>query len=458
MTAISQELIQEDESAVLSHRAKVYVLVRLSIDVVSLAIALLQTVTDLNGFTITAVLLADIAGLLLYWGAVRRWPTASTYLQIIFAILLLIAFDFALGAAIFIPWFLMIPLSIVGGLIVVRVGFNSLVTLSILTIFGAYTGLLLLGRITLPLAIPASILGVLAAALAVTILIINIFIESLVVYLYQNEETLLQSRAQLLYLMQELEQNRYRLDNIQNQTRRLERFSTVGQIADQLGKSLWGPLEEIDHLLRKPGAITKNSDVVKKLSNQVQVALHMLDGLRAYSGLSQLHIRTVTLDDVLVEELARVQIPSNIKLTIHQPPVFPPIQADPEKIHLIVKHLLNNALQALKDGGELSVELKSRPDGVQFSISDTGQGIAAEHLQKIFEPLYTTQNQGFGLGLAIVQRVVEMHGGYIEVDSEEGKGATFTVFLPRVPEISGEAFLQQKMERAVDDNPASDTA
>ena len=431
----------------LCHRAKVYVLVRISIDAVILALALLQSVTALNGFTITAVLLADMAGLLLYWGSVRRWPMASTYLQIIFAILLLIAFDFAWGAAIFIPWFLMIPLSMIGGLIVVRVGFNSLVTLSILTIFGTYTGLLLLGRIALPLAIPANIMGVLAAALAVTLLIINIFIESLVVYLYQNEEALLQNRAHVLYLMQELEQYKHRLGNIQHQTRRMERFSTVGQIADQLGKSLWAPLEEIDRLLRTPDKITKNPAEMKKLSNQVQVALHMLDGLRAYSALSQLHIRTVNLDDVLAEELARVQIPANIKLTIHQPPVFPPIQADPEKIHLVVKHLLANALQALKDGGNLSIELKSRPDGVQFSISDTGPGIAAEQLQKIFDPLYTTQNQGFGLGLAIAQRVIEMHGGYIEVDSEKGKGATFTVFLPRVPEISGEAFLQQEMEQ-----------
>ena len=74
-----------------------------------------------------------------------------------------------------------------------------------------------------------------------------------------------------------------------------------------------------------------------------------------------------------------------------------------------------------------------------FSISDSGPGIPADEIQLIFEPLYTTQTQSFGLGLAIVQRVVEMHGGYVEVESEEGKGATFTVFLPRVPDTASAA-------------------
>ena len=88
------------------------------------------------------------------------------------------------------------------------------------------------------------------------------------------------------------------------------------------------------------------------------------------------------------------------------------------------------------DGGEIVIRLQPRPDGVAFTISDSGPGIPPEEIQLIFEPLYTKQTQSFGLGLAIVQRVVEMHGGYIEVESEEGKGATFTVFLPRVPETA----------------------
>ncbi len=437
MTPPSQAFIQEGEKAALLSRARIYVLVRLGVDAALLLLLLLQFLVS-KTFSIAAlVILADMLNLLIYWLAVRRWPTSATYLHLIVSALLLIAFDFAWGAVTFIPWFLTIPLSIAGGLIVVRAGFNGLVTLTILTIFGVYLGLIYLGRVPLPLAVPSDILLTMSGALAVVLLIINLVTESLVVYLYQTEEAQLQTRAQLLYTLQEQEQLRNRLHQVENQTRRMERLSTVGQIAEQLSRSLREPLEEIDSMLRTPDRIVENPAVIKELHEQVQAALRMTDGLKEYARLTELHIDTVNLDDILAEELARTRIPDNVKLTIHQPPVFPPIQADAEKIRLVVHHLLHNALQAVQpDGGEIVIRLQPRPDGVAFSISDSGPGIPPEEIQLIFEPLYTTQTQSFGLGLAIVQRVVEMHGGYIEVESGEEKGATFTVFLPRVPETT----------------------
>jgi len=438
MSITSQELLQTDEKAIILSRAKVYVLVRLVVDAVLLVLILLQSIANAQELAVSVVIGVDMAGLLLYWLAVRRFPAASTYLQLIFAAILLIAFDFAWGSITFIPWFLTIPLSIAGGLIVTRAGFNGLVTLSIFAIFGVYLGLIFTSRIPLPLDIPKDLLLTMTAALAVALLIINALIESLVVYLYQTEESLLQTRAQLLYTLQELEQNRNLLSQVQNQTRRVERLSTVGQIAEQLSKSLRGPLEEIESILRTPDEILQNPQSINHLHSQVQAALRMTEGLKEYAGLNELHIQTVNLDDILAQELAHTRIPPTIRLSIQQPPVFPPIQADPDKIRLVIHHLLHNALQAVKDGGEIAIQLIPRPDGVAFSVSDTGAGVSPEEVQFIFEPLYTTQTQSFGLGLAIAQRVVEMHGGYIEVESEPGKGATFTIFLPRVPETPSE--------------------
>ena len=351
---------------------------------------------------------------------------------------MLIAFDFAWGSITFIPWFLTIPLSIAGGLIITRAGFNGLVTLSIFAIFGVYLGLIVTGRAPLTQGVPRNLLLTMSASLAVVLLIINALIESLVVYLYQTEESLLQTRAQLLYTLQELEQNRNLLHQVQNQTRRTERLSTVGQIAEQLSKSLHGPLEEIEKNLSAPDEILQNPRTIRRLNNQVQAALRMTEGLKEYARLNELHIKTVNMDDILAQELAHIRIPENIKLSIQQPPVFPPIQADPDKVRLVIHHLLHNALQAVQGGGEIIIKLMPRPDGVAFSVSDTGEGISPEEVQFIFEPLYTTQPQGFGLGLAIAQRVVEMHGGYIEVESDPGQGATFTIFLPRVPETPSE--------------------
>ncbi|GEM_PF-2814795 len=438
MSFTSQELIQADEKAIIRSRVKIYVLVRLVVDAALLALILLQSIATTRELAISAVLTADIAGLLLYWLTVRRWPAASTYLQLIFSAVLLIAFDFAWGSITFIPWFLTIPLSIAGGLIVTRAGFNGLVTLSIFAIFGVYLGLILTGRVPLAQDIPHNLLLTMTASLAVVLLIINALIESLVVYLYQTEESLLQTRAQLLYTLQELEQNQNLLHQVQNQTRRTERLSTVGQIAEQLSKSLRGPLEEIEKILSTPDEILQNPQTIKQLHSQVQAALRMTEGLKDYARLNELHIKTVNLDDILAQELAHIRIPENIKLSIQQPPVFPPIQADPDKVRLVIHHLLHNALQAVRDGGEINIKLMQRPDGVALSVSDTGAGVSPEEVQFIFEPLYTTQTQSFGLGLAIAQRVVEMHGGYIEVESEPGKGATFTIFLPRVPETPSE--------------------
>jgi signal transduction histidine kinase len=439
MTFPSQDRIQFDKSVMIMARAKVYVLVRLIIDIILLVFILLQAAGQTRQFVVAIVLVADMLGLALYRLSVRRWPTASTYTQLILATLLLIAFDFAWGSVTFMPWFLTIPLSIAGGLIVTRSGFNGLVTMSIYAIFGLYIGLILLGRIPLPLDMPANLLVMMSSALAVVLLIINALMESLVVYFYQTEAALLQTRAQLLYTLQELEQSRNLLSQVQNQTRRVARLSTVGQIAEQLSKSLRGPLERIDSILRKPEEIQKNPRIIKQLRQQVRAALRMTEGLKEYTQLTDLHIKTVNLDDILAKELTQTYIPKRITLEVKQPPVFPPIQADPDKVRLVVHHLLHNALQVSRtNGGEVTITLGSRPDGVTLAIKDSGPGIAPEEIQAIFEPLYTTQPQGFGLGLAIAQRVVEMHGGYIEVESEPGRGATFTLFLPRLPQTRAE--------------------
>jgi signal transduction histidine kinase len=98
-----------------------------------------------------------------------------------------------------------------------------------------------------------------------------------------------------------------------------------------------------------------------------------------------------------------------------------------------VLNLVQNALDAVAQGGMVSITGQSTATQVQLQVSDTGSGIAAEQLARIFEPLYTTKPGGTGLGLYIVQEIVAAHGGQITVASVEGQGTTFTITLPRVP-------------------------
>jgi signal transduction histidine kinase len=137
----------------------------------------------------------------------------------------------------------------------------------------------------------------------------------------------------------------------------------------------------------------------------------------------------------------------------------PYVKADPEKVNQAVINLCLNAVQAMEDGGKLSVTLSAisadshiaAPVGANsvgmddarrellggdyavFSITDTGSGICAEHIAKIFDPFFTTKEDGTGLGLAIVKKIIESHMGAIEITSEQGAGTRVNCYLPISP-------------------------
>jgi signal transduction histidine kinase len=84
----------------------------------------------------------------------------------------------------------------------------------------------------------------------------------------------------------------------------------------------------------------------------------------------------------------------------------------------------------MPDGGKVTIRTWIADENLSISVQDTGQGISAEKLSKVFDPFYTTKNGGLGLGLALTKRIVEEHRGRLEVKSIEGKGSSVTIFLP----------------------------
>ncbi len=111
---------------------------------------------------------------------------------------------------------------------------------------------------------------------------------------------------------------------------------------------------------------------------------------------------------------------------------LPNINAVSDQLKQVFLNLVINAIEAMPQGGELCIEteLSKDGDGLSMAFTDTGVGLSEKERENIFEPFFTTKATGTGLGLSVSYGIIERHGGRIEVQSELGKGATFTVYLP----------------------------
>jgi signal transduction histidine kinase len=107
------------------------------------------------------------------------------------------------------------------------------------------------------------------------------------------------------------------------------------------------------------------------------------------------------------------------------------MDVDPEMLHRALSNLVLNAMDAMPDGGTLTLSATAGEHDVEIRVADTGEGLTPEECERLFTPYYTTKQHGTGLGLAIVQSVVADHGGAIAVESRAGDGATFVITLPK---------------------------
>jgi two-component system NtrC family sensor kinase len=148
--------------------------------------------------------------------------------------------------------------------------------------------------------------------------------------------------------------------------------------------------------------------------------------------------KTITDLNTILQECVKLvenqAIFHNIGIIQKFDPDMPRIILDPSQLQQVILNLIINAAEAMEEGGVLTIETEHIPadHAVKISISDTGCGIPDENMDKLFDPFFTTKEvgHGTGLGLAISYGIIREHGGYLEVESEIGKGTTFTVYLP----------------------------
>jgi signal transduction histidine kinase len=165
------------------------------------------------------------------------------------------------------------------------------------------------------------------------------------------------------------------------------------------------------------------------IESAVAYSNKVITGLLEYSGDMRLNLAETTLKSLTEGALLQVRIPENIDardFTEDQPT----LGAGEEKAQRVFVNLIENAVDAMPNGGELTISVKESNGNLGIKFTDTGKGMTRKKLENIWKQLHTTKAKGIGLGLAICKRAMEAHGCLVSVESEVGKGTTFTVELP----------------------------
>jgi two-component system, NtrC family, sensor histidine kinase HydH len=172
---------------------------------------------------------------------------------------------------------------------------------------------------------------------------------------------------------------------------------------------------------------------VQRLQSECERLVEVSNDFLRFARIEELKLQPCDLLLVL-EELIDFFGPkarnSGIKVNRYLPSDLPPVYLDREIFKQALLNLILNAEQAMPKGGEITIQATLSPDTLTLNLIDTGKGISAEGLEKIFKPFYSTRPGGTGLGLPTTKKIIEAHGGTISVQSEPGKGTKFSIRLP----------------------------
>jgi len=235
-----------------------------------------------------------------------------------------------------------------------------------------------------------------------------------------------------------------RARELETQLHQAEKGAVVGRLAAAIAHEIRNPLNYINLTLDHLRSSFSPSDAKKKetfvrLTDQLKTEVgrinrHISDFLK-YSRPSKLELQAVDLREEAEDALRLVQVRAEecgIQTRIIQDERLPAVMADRDSLRSVFTNLVINAVEAIDgEGGSISIRLSNTdPNSVKVEVTDSGCGIAAADISKLFEPYFSTKETGTGLGLAIVKKAIDDHGGTISVASKEGGGATFTIILP----------------------------
>ncbi|MGE5569676.1 MAG: two-component system sensor histidine kinase NtrB [Rhodospirillales bacterium] len=222
--------------------------------------------------------------------------------------------------------------------------------------------------------------------------------------------------------------------------RRSERLAALGQLSAGLAHELRNPLGTMRgsaEMLIK--SLPEGNEIAAELAGFISSEVDRINSLVTrfleFARPLELKLQKAELSEVCDRAIAQLERDrGNLEVTVYKnySPDVRPFEFDPELMERVVYNLLLNAAQATPPGGAVTIKTRLVDGMVEISVIDRGRGVDPAHIENIFNPFFTTKKDGIGLGLAIVSKIVDLHGGKITVESDPGKGSVFRVFLPLV--------------------------
>ena len=242
------------------------------------------------------------------------------------------------------------------------------------------------------------------------------------------EERLSKMQKQLI------KQNETLLTEVENKTAELvksERLATIGTMSSRIAHDLKQPLTIMQTYadMLTPEIISKldykDKEKWFRIQNSILDMNKIIEDVLDFARTTKIKKSKSSFSGIL--RLAMNHVKSSYGIQIHLPENDVSVNCDTRKMEGVLSNLINNAVHALEEQGEIDVTITTDPEFAIIQVKDSGSGIPEENLEKIFEPMYTTKKTGTGLGLVICRSIVEQHGGTLSVSN---KPTTFTIKLP----------------------------
>jgi len=216
-----------------------------------------------------------------------------------------------------------------------------------------------------------------------------------------------------------------------------QRFAAIGETAAMVGHDLRNPLQGIAGAVyclatERPKLSREGRKMLQLIEEGIGRSDKIINDLLEYSRELHLELSETSVKSITDDVLREVKIPRRIRV-VNSSKNEPRIALDVDKMRRVFLNLVQNAVDAMSDGGTLKISSTKSGDNVRITFKDTGEGMTAETMAKLWSPLFTTKATGMGFGLPVARRLVEAHGGSINVESKLGKGSTFTLTLPIKP-------------------------